>query len=134
MDMQVYFPGNKRVDAAYQGFTIQTDQSREEGGDGSAPEPFTLFLASIGTCAGIYVLSFCQQRGISTENLSMRLSFDWNEKTHHMDTIRIQIDLPSEFPTKYRKAIVKAAQMCTVKGHLDNPPDFEVEARILAPS
>ena len=131
--MEVRFPGNKRVDAYHNGFTIQTDQHKDEGGEGSAPEPFTLFLASIGTCAGIYVLSFCQQRGISAENLALRLSFDWNEKTHHMDTIRIQIDLPTEFPPKYQKAVVKAAQMCTVKRHLENPPNFEVNTRILAP-
>ena len=54
MDMKVYFPGGKRVYADYGGFTIETDQPARGGGDDSAPAPFDLFLASIGTCAGIY--------------------------------------------------------------------------------
>jgi putative redox protein len=130
MDMKIRFPGNKRVDAVLNGFTIQTDQSQEEGGDGSAPEPFSLFLASIGTCAGIYVSSFCQQRGIPTEKLELNLSFEWNDSTHHMDAIRIHVDLPPDFPPKYQKAVIKAAAMCTVKRHLENPPAIEVTASI----
>jgi len=61
--------GGKKVRAEYQGFTIETDQSVANGGDGTAPEPFMLFLASIGTCAGIYVYSFCQKRDIPTDNV-----------------------------------------------------------------
>jgi len=66
MEMDVYFPGGKKVNATYNGFTIETDQAKNEGGDGSAPEPYSLFLASIGTCAGVYVVYFCQERGIDT--------------------------------------------------------------------
>jgi len=49
----VSFPAGKRADAQFKGFTIQTDQSPRGGGEGSAPEPFDLFLASIATCAGV---------------------------------------------------------------------------------
>ena len=56
MEMKVYFPGGKRVYADYGGFTIETDQPARGGGDDSAPAPFDLFLASIGTCAGIFAL------------------------------------------------------------------------------
>jgi len=56
-NMIISFGGGKKVNADYRGFTIQTDQSVNGGGEESAPEPFALFLASIGTCAGIYV--FC---------------------------------------------------------------------------
>ena len=78
MDMKIYFPGGKRVYADYGGFTIETDQPARGGGDDSAPAPFDLFLASIGTCAGIYALGFMQQRGIDPEGskLTMRTHFD----------------------------------------------------------
>ncbi|MCK5331318.1 MAG: osmotically inducible protein OsmC, partial [Candidatus Marinimicrobia bacterium] len=62
MDMKITFPGGKKINAEYNGQIIKTDQAVASGGNGSAPEPFDLFLASIGTCAGIYVLGFCQQR------------------------------------------------------------------------
>ena len=128
MQMQVSFPGNKRVDATYKGFTFRTDQSRQEGGEGSAPEPFDLFLSSIGTCAGIYVLSFCREREIDTEGLKIVLDFDRNPKTWMVEKIRMQIVLPAGVPEKYRKAVVRAAGLCTVKKHLAAPPAFEIVA------
>ena len=74
--MTVSFPGGKRVDAHYGGFTIRTDQSPKGGGEGSAPQPFDLFLASIATCAGIYVKGYCDARGLSTEGLGLTMHIE----------------------------------------------------------
>ena len=128
MEMKIDLAGNKQVNATYKGFTIKTDQPVSEGGDGSAPEPFDLFLASMGTCAGVYVVYFCESRQIPTENISLTLGSQKNEKSHLMEKIDIDIHLPPEFPEKYRKAVVRAAEMCTVKRTLANPPAIEVRA------
>jgi ribosomal protein S12 methylthiotransferase accessory factor len=42
--------------------------------------------------------------------------------------IDIELTLPPEFPDKYRGAIVNAMQLCTVKKHLHDPPEFKVTA------
>jgi putative redox protein len=128
MEMEITFAGNKQVNATYKGFTIKTDQPTSEGGDGSAPEPYDLFLVSLGTCAGVYIVYFCESRNIPTENISMALRFQRNEKNHLMDHVDIDIHLPSDFPDKYRKAVVRAAEMCTVKRNLINPPEIQVNA------
>lgn len=128
MEMQIHFPGGKRVTSLYKGFTVETDQPGSEGGNDSAPEPYDLFLSSIGTCAGVYIVYFCESRDISTEGISMTLGFDRNEKTHLMEKIAIQIHLPPEFPDKYRKAVIRAAEMCTVKRNLINPPEIHITA------
>ena len=128
MEMQIIFPGGKRVSSTYKGFTVDTDQPKSEGGDDSAPEPYDLFLASIGTCAGVYVVYFCESRDIPTDGIKMTLRFDRNEKTNLMETIAIDIHLPPGFPPKYRKAVIRAAQMCTVKRNLIHPPEIIVTA------
>ncbi|MCG6908575.1 MAG: OsmC family protein [Deltaproteobacteria bacterium] len=128
--MEVYFPGGKKVNAIYKGFTIETDQSKDEGGDGSASEPYSLFLASIGTCAGVYVVYFCQERGIDTSNIKMKLDFERNEEKHLTTAVHIHFDLPADFPPKYKAAVVKAAQLCTVKRNILDPPQFTVSATI----
>lgn len=130
MEMVISFPGGKRVDATYGDMLIKTDQSPRGGGEGSAPEPFTLFLASLGTCAGIYVLSFCQQRGLPTENIHIRQSTIFNPRAHMISQINLDIDLPADFPKKYKSALVKSAQLCAVKKHLEKPPTFKIEAHI----
>ncbi len=125
--MTVTFPGGKRVDALYDAFHIETDQSPRFGGDGSAPEPFDLFLASLATCAGIYVLGFCERRDLPTDGL--RLVQRWfRDAKGRLETIALDIQLPDGFPEKYRAAVIRAAQQCTVKKTMENPPRFEVRA------
>ncbi len=126
MDMEIYFPGGKRVYADYGGFTIETDQPVTGGGDNSAPAPFDLFLASIGTCAGIYALGFMQQRGIDSagSRLTMRTHRDPNAGL--IGKIDLELKLPAGFPDKYRSAVVNAMNLCAVKKHLHQPPEFEI--------
>lgn len=127
-DIQVTFPGGKRVDALYKGFHIKTDQPVYQGGEGSAPAPFDLFMASIATCAGIYVLSFCQNRNIPTDDLTLSMRSERNRDTKRIDRISIDIHLPADFPEKYTNAVIKSVNGCAVKVHMQNPPAFEVNA------
>lgn len=127
MDMIISFGEGKKVNASYKEMTIKTDQPVKAGGAGSAPEPFTLFLASIGTCAGIYVKSFCDQRGITADGIKLVQSMDYNKDRKIIEKINIDIQLPEEFPEKYREAVLKAADLCTVKRHLAEPPEIEVK-------
>jgi uncharacterized OsmC-like protein len=130
MQMDIQFPGGKKVNSTYKGFTVATDQPKEEGGDGTAPEPYDLFLSSIGTCAGVYVLYFCHERGIDTTDLKMSVDFEKNETTHLIEEVHIRIHLPPQFPQKYRAAVVRVAERCTVKRSLATPPRFSVMADI----
>ncbi len=126
MDMKITFPSGKKVNAEFDGFTHKTDQSPISGGEGSAPEPFSLFLSSIGTCAGIYVLGFCQQRGIDTNGMEIVQSMNFNPFSGLIDKINLNIILPEGFPEKYKKAVINSANLCAVKKHLENPPQFNI--------
>jgi len=125
--MNVSFPGGKRVNASYDGFEIATDQAVDSGGEGSAPEPYDYFLASLATCAGIYVLGFCQKRDIPYDGISLSQSWEREEKTKRLSNVRIAIEVPADFPEKYHRALVRAASQCSVKKTLENPPEFVVE-------
>lgn len=125
MEMKITFEGKAKVNAEYKGITIRTDQPAPSG-DGSAPAPFDLFLASLGTCAGIYVKSFCDQRGIATDDIYITQSisgYDTDKKL--ISGIKIDIHLPASFPEKYKDAIINAASLCAVKRHLHDPPQIE---------
>ncbi|MDD5285224.1 MAG: OsmC family protein [Desulfuromonadaceae bacterium] len=131
MEMKITFPGGEKVNAEINNRIIPTDQPIEGGGEGTAPSPFDYFLASLGTCAGIYVLSFCQQRQIVTEGLALtqRMEFATTEDgKKKLVKVVIEIDLPPGFPEKYRNAIVKTAGLCSVKKVLMEPPEFMITA------
>jgi len=128
--MNVSFPGGKMVNARYDEFEIATDQSVDFGGTGSAPEPFDYFLASLATCAGLYVLGFCQKRDIPHDGIGLTQSWEREEKTKRLTNVHISIEVPADFPDKYRDALVRVANQCLVKKTLENPPEFVVETTV----
>ena len=121
------FPGDTRVEGRVGSFTVLTDQPP----DASAPTPFTLFLMSIGACAAYYVLAFCRQRGISTEGICVVQDTDAGA-SGLVERIALTIELPPEFPEKYRAAVIRAAEQCSVKKHLESPPVVTIETQVLA--
>jgi len=127
-EMRVSFPQGKRVHAHYDGFEIETDQAPDSGGEGAAPEPYDLFLASLATCAGIYILSFCQRRNLSLEGIEVFQSWERQEEPPRMARISIRIETPPDFPPKYLKALGRAVHQCAVKKTILDPPEFIVEA------
>ncbi len=126
MEMVIDFPGGARVDAHFGGFTVRTDQPPQGGGENSAPTPFALFLASLGTCAGIYVVGFCRQRGLPTEGIRLVQRMGHNPETGKLERVDIDIQLPAGFPEKYQEALIRAASQCAVKKQLENPPAIQV--------
>jgi putative redox protein len=126
MEMIIDFPGGARVDAHFGPFTIATDQPLSGGGSNSAPTPFATFLASIGTCAGIYVLGFCRQRNLPTEGLRLVQSLETDPFSGMVREVKLDIQVPPGFPEKYKASLVRAAEQCAVKKHLERPPQFAV--------
>jgi ribosomal protein S12 methylthiotransferase accessory factor len=124
--IEIKLDGGKVVTAHINGKTIRTDQSVRNGGGGTAPEPFELFLASIGTCAGIYVKSFCDQRDIPAEGIRIIQSVEYSPEKRIPSVIKLDIQLPAGFPEKYKAAVINAAELCLVKKTINNPPEFQV--------
>jgi ribosomal protein S12 methylthiotransferase accessory factor len=130
MEMVVDFPGGARVDAHFGPYTVATDQPPMGGGTGSAPTPFAVFLASIAACAGIYVLGFCQQRGLNTDGIRIVQRTFSNPANGMVGKVELEIQVPHEFPAKYHEALVRSADQCAVKKHLEHPPMFDVHTTV----
>jgi putative redox protein len=128
MEMIIDFPGGSRVDAHFGNFTVATDQPPVA----SAPTPFAVFLSSIGTCAGIYVLGFCQQRGLPTDGIRIvqRIHSGFGGMVEKID---LEIQVPTSFPEQYRDSLIRSAELCAVKKHLENSPTFDVSTKVVEP-
>lgn len=127
MEILIDFPGGARVDAHIGNFTVKTDQPP----DASAPTPFVLFLSSLGTCAGIYVLEFCQRRGLPSEGIRLVQHVNRNPATGMVEDMDITIQVPPTFPEKYLPALINSAELCLVKKHLEKPPKIEVKTQVV---
>ena len=131
MDIEIFFAGNKKVNANINGFVVKTDQPTQAGGDGQAPSPFELFLASLGTCAGIFVKSFCDQRNLPTDNIKIIEHIERDPTKHSISKIGLEILLPADFPEKYKSAVINAADLCAVKRLIQDPPEFDIYTNII---
>jgi putative redox protein len=125
MEMLIDFPGGERVDAHLGSLSVQTNQ------DSSAFSPFALFLASIGTCAGIYVLGFCKQRQLPVEGIRILERVHTSPVTRMVEKIDLEIQVPATFPEQYRESLVRSANLCAVKKHLENPPEFNTYTQVV---
>jgi ribosomal protein S12 methylthiotransferase accessory factor len=125
MELEVTFPGGVTVDASVGGFTVRTDQTAQDGGGNSAPSPLSLLFVSLATCAGFYALRFCQVRQIDTKGLGLTMKVERSDQGR-VATLRIELKLPPGFPEKYKGAIVRAVDGCTVKRIVLDPPKFEI--------
>ena len=121
--MKVEFPGGLKVNAKSSKHLIKTDQN------GSEPSPFELFLASLATCGGIFALSFCNSKGISTQGMDISMDLEMNKQTGMINKIIYDVKLPDDFPVKYEKALIKSIELCSVKKHMMTPPEFEVNTK-----
>ena len=126
MEMMIDFPGGACVNAHFGAFTLTTDQPSQAGGQGSAPTPFATFLASLGTCAGFYVLEFCRHRNLPTEGIRLIEQIETEASTGRVVRVNLDIQLPPDFPEKYKAAVSRAAEQCAVKKLLEQPPRIEV--------
>ena len=129
-DIYLTFPGGKRIEAKVGKHSVVTDQSLAHGGDDSAPEPFELFLTSLATCAGAYLASFCQTRGIPTDGIEIVQHHEL-DPNGHLSRVDLQLRIPRSFPEKYRAAAVRAAEGCKVRKTLASPPEVIVSAVVV---
>jgi ribosomal protein S12 methylthiotransferase accessory factor len=130
VEIEIEFTGGVKVEAVWNGQRVATDQPAAGGGEGSAPSPFDLFLASMGTCAGFYVLRYCQQHGLASAGIRLIESIHSDPQTGLVDRVDLQIRVPADFPPKYYPALVRAAEQCKVKQNLEHPPIFSVTTRV----
>jgi ribosomal protein S12 methylthiotransferase accessory factor len=125
-EVVVTLPGGRRVDAQVGPHVVRTDQATEMGGEGSAPTPFELFLASMATCAGIFVQGFCAKRDIPTEGIRIVERTENDPQTGVLRRVEIEVQLPAGFPEKYRDAVLRAVDLCSVKRAIQAQPTLEV--------
>jgi putative redox protein len=130
MKIEVIFEGNKKVSANINGIIVRTDQPVHAGGDGTAASPFELFLASLATCAGFYVKSFCDNRKIPTDKIRIFQEVIHDNSTNMVTRINIEIQVPPDFPENYKDALIAVANKCKVKKHLADPPQVETFVKV----
>lgn len=126
----VTLPGKRRVDVHVGKHVVRTDQPSEKGGEDSAPSPFDHFLASIGACAGIFVQGFCAARKIPYEHIRI-IEHPHFDEHGVLSGVDLELQLPADFPERYRDAVIKVVDGCSVKKAIAAQPHFETRVTLV---
>lgn len=129
MELKVTLDGAKRVSTRIGNHEILTDQPVKAGGDDTAPAPYDLFLASIATCAGFFVQSYCSSKQIDTTGIAITLHTQRDPTSKQIKTFVITIEIPAHLPEHLHKTLCKVAAQCAVTKTIESQPEFVVEAK-----
>ena len=127
MELKVTLEGGKKVATKIGNHVITTDQPTKYGGEDSAPAPFDLFVASIGTCAGFFIKSYCDNKGIDATGIEITMRPTLDGKTKQVIGFETKIHIPDSLPQELHAPLRRAAEQCTVKKTIKNQPTFSVE-------
>lgn len=126
MKIDISLLDGQKLQASFGKHQIISDQSVSVGGDESYPEPFDYFLASMPLCAAFYIRKFCEARDISTQGISLSQDHTTIGEDKYHKSFAISVTLPDDFPAKYKKALLAAANTCTVKKVIQAMPEFDI--------
>ncbi|WP_421134021.1 OsmC family protein [Alteromonas sp. A079] len=127
MKIDIALLDGQKLQANFGKHQIISDQSVSAGGDAAYPEPFDYFLASMPLCAAFYIRKFCEARDISTDGISLSQEHSTVGEDKYRKAFSINVSLPEDFPEKYKKALLAAANSCTVKKVIQAMPEFSIQ-------
>lgn len=113
------------VQTELEGFKFITEPPVARGGSGEYPQATRMAVAALLNCMFTGFKSFCEARNLDSDQLE--LSFEGDLQEGVLENIRLRLKLPENFPDKYRPALDKVLEGCTVKKIMNHLPDFRVE-------
>ena len=127
-DLELTFPGRYKTKISVSGFELITDYPIEEGGDNEYAKPWDLFLASVVSCHGIHVLTWCAENGVPYEDIRLTLEIvEDKEREGKFTDFVIEDNLPENFPRdRIEEMLEETTRDCWVNRHLT---EYEVRVR-----
>jgi ribosomal protein S12 methylthiotransferase accessory factor len=126
-EIKIEFGEGQKLSAVSNNYCIDVDMPTSEGGQGSAPEPMDLFLASLVTCAAHYARKFCESRSLPMNGLGLKVRYKYNQQGTQIARFTYELTIPEGFPEKYKAALLRALDLCPIKKLLLSPPSFQLE-------
>ncbi len=125
--MTVRYTGGRAFKAVARGHEVVTDLPSESGDPEAGMTPPELFMASLGTCIGVYAVSYCEKAGFDCTDLTVTLSWEKDDSGSRIGSVSARLALPRADPGNRREAILKAATSCYLHNTVSKWPGLEIE-------
>jgi len=129
MKMEVSHQQGFVFKASCNGHEVLTDQHAKEGGTDKALTPSELFVASLGTCIGVYAARFCQRHNLPTDGLKVLLDWTIVKDPVRIGSIKAELHYPHEIPETEKKGLMRMAEACFVHETITHKPEINIELK-----
>jgi putative redox protein len=113
---------------------VAVDQPQQAGGQDSAPMPLELVPTGLGTCVALFVQQFLVTRGLDATGLTVEVQTLGAANPHRIGRFEVAVKIPGGVPEKYREAVKRAAEGCTVHHTLTHQPEIAVSIEAGVPA
>jgi len=125
--MDIAFEGKRSFKTVVRGHEIRMDLPANEGGDDTAPTPPELFVASLGTCIGVYATSYLRTANLNSEGVTIDIDWEFGPNKKKISKILISINVPNADLGQRKKALLAAAEKCLLHNTLREHPDINID-------
>lgn len=125
MKSNIIYTGNTIFKTKIRGHEIVMDLSEKLGGDNTAPTPTEFFMASLGSCAGLFAVRYLQTAKLNPEGLSIDLDWKFDRNKTRIERIQISVSVPNATLGRRKKALLMVVRKCIIHNTLKNYPDTE---------
>jgi uncharacterized OsmC-like protein len=105
---------------------LTIDIPPENNGKDRGPTPPQLFIASLSSCIAVFVASYCNNVGISTEDLSVTMSYEKRSNPSCLGNLKAVIRIPKEDVGKREKGVLRAAELCLIQETIRLSPEVKL--------
>ena len=125
---EIKYIGGMKFEAKNRSHSVIIDQPQASGGEDKGLTPPELFVDSLGSCIGVYVLGFCKNTGLNPEG--MKIYLDWEksaDKPSRIKSIKAKIELPKADVGARKAALLKVAESCLIHETIKHQPEITIE-------
>jgi len=131
MEAVIRHLGGVKFEAVARGHKVICDQPPENGGSDAGMTPPEFLLVSLGTCAAYYATQYLQTRGLSTDQLTIRVSAEKATQPARLASFVIDVEMPA-LDAKHREGLTRAVKSCLIQNTLGQPPAIELRVHTAA--
>ena len=109
-----YYKGDMLFQSKVGDHILTIDVPPAMNGKDRGPTPPEVFIASLGSCVGAFVANYCEPKGVSTQDMTVDVTFEKAANPTRLTDLQVQVNLPHAECNGREKAILRVAEHCPV--------------------
>ena len=122
--LSVNYLDGRSFEASVRNHKFRIDLPLVAKGKDTGPTPPELFVASLASCIGMYLVFYCEKKKIDPTGIKIETNY---EKTaDRIEKISVEFSLPSAKSENERAEAMNWAKKCFVHNTIENKPEIKI--------